>query len=237
MLNIAHRGFKSKYPENTEIAFKKAIELDIDGIEFDVHLSKDGEIVIIHDEFVDRTSNAKGLVSSYTLDELKKFNFANLYSELNKETIMTLQEYFELVKDKDIVSNIELKNGILPYDGLEDRVYDTIKQYHMEEKVIISTFNHNSIVKMKKIAPSIKCGALVENIMYRPWDYLKELGVECYHPYAYQLNKYTVDELHKKGYEINCWYYSYNFGFEEAINLGLDGIITDYPDVIRDIIS
>lgn len=237
MLNIAHRGFRSKYPENTILAFEKAIEVGVDGIEFDVHLTKDGEAVIIHDEFIDRTSDGKGLVSDFTLEELEKFNFANLYRDIDREKIPTLEEYFKIVKNLDLVSNIELKNGILPYKGLEEEVYRLIKKYNLDDKVLISTFNHNSLMHMKKIAPHIKCGALVENIMYEPWKYLDELKVECYHPYAYQLDKKIVGELHDRGYEVNCWFYAYNFGFEQTIDTGVDGIITDFPDIIKSMLN
>ena len=113
---FAHRGFSGKYPENTMLAFEKAVELGVDGIELDVHLTKDNELVIIHDEDIKRTCDGEGLVKDMTLEELKKFDasatFRGVYGFCG---IPTLREYFELVKDTDIITNIELKTGVYDY--------------------------------------------------------------------------------------------------------------------------
>ena len=109
MINFAHRGFKGKYPENTMLAFNKAIEAGADGIEFDVHLSKDGEIVIIHDETLERTTDGSGLVGEKTLAQLKKLNASKDYTDYQVQRILTLREYFDFAKDYDIITNIELK--------------------------------------------------------------------------------------------------------------------------------
>lgn len=237
MLNFAHRGFRRKYPENTQLAFTKALEAGAQGIELDVHLSRDGEVVILHDEFVDRTSDGTGLVSSLTLAELKKLNFAHLYPDLDAQRIVTLAEYLEWVREQPLITNIELKNGILPYPGLEERVCDLVRSFGLQERVLISSFNHPSLVKMKQLDPELKCGALVENILQNPWTYLDMLGVECFHPYAYQLTRETVGELHRRGYEVNCWYYAYHFGYADTLATGVDGMITDDPDQIHSLCS
>ena len=140
--NFAHRGFSGKYPENTMLAFEKAIEVGADGIELDVQLTKDGEIVIIHDETIDRTTDGKGYVIDYTYEELSKFEASYIYrGKVGFNKIPTLKEYFELVKDLDFITNIELKTGINEYLGIEEKVYQLIKEYKLEKKVIISSFN------------------------------------------------------------------------------------------------
>ena len=121
--NFAHRGFSGKYPENTMLAFEKAIEAGADGIENDVHLTKDGVPVIIHDELVDRTTNGKGYVKDYTYEELSKLDASYIFPEYGVLHIPTLREYMELVKDKDIITNIELKTGVFEYPGIEEKVY------------------------------------------------------------------------------------------------------------------
>lgn len=108
MLNYAHRGFKSKYPENTMLAFKKALESGADGIELDVHLSKDGHLVIIHDENLLRTCGYDTFVKDLILEELKKLNAAYGYGGID-EKIPTLREYFDFVKDTNLITNIEIK--------------------------------------------------------------------------------------------------------------------------------
>lgn len=115
MLNIAHRGFKGVYPENTMLAYEKAVETGADGIEFDVQLTKDGELVIIHDEDLERTTDGKGLVKDKTLHELKKLNASKGCPYCEVQTTPTLREYFDFAKDKDIITNIELKTSIITY--------------------------------------------------------------------------------------------------------------------------
>ena len=121
MLNIAHRGFKGKYPENTMLAFEKAIEAGADGIEFDLHLSKDGELVIIHDESLERTTDGKSLVCEKTLEELQKLNASKLYPGCEIQRIPTLREYFEFAKDKQKITKIGLKNSSIDYEGIEEK--------------------------------------------------------------------------------------------------------------------
>lgn len=108
----AHRGASAYAPENTLEAFKLAVDIGSDGIELDVQLSKDGELVVIHDEEIDRTSNGKGFVKDYTLKELKKFNFNHSNSKYHKVNIPTLKEVFELLKSTEMDINVELKTGV-----------------------------------------------------------------------------------------------------------------------------
>ena len=107
--NFAHRGFSGKYPENTLLAFSKAIEEGVDGIENDVHLTKDGVLVVMHDELVDRTTNGKGYIKDKTYEELAQLDASYIFKEYGPQKVPTLREYLELVKDTDIITNIELK--------------------------------------------------------------------------------------------------------------------------------
>ena len=235
MLNLAHRGFRSQYPENTMIAFEKAIDAGACGVEFDVHLTKDNEIVIIHDERVDRTTDSVGRVCDFTLKELKKINASNGFNM--NVTIPTLREYFEFAKGKDILTNIELKTGVYWYDKIENLVCDMIEEYSLRDKIIISSFNHNNLLKVKEIDKDYKCGALVESWILEPVDYLLKYGFEYYHPNAYGVDKALVDSLHKNGIGINVWYGREFYNYEKMYELGVDGIITDYPDIITNLIN
>lgn len=243
-LNFAHRGFRSKYPENTMLAFSKAADLGVDGIEFDVHLSSDGVPVIIHDETLDRTCNASGLVKDFSFAELKKINAAANFKSAESlntaitldEKIPSLEEYFDLIKDKNIISNIELKTGVFEYPGIEEKVYALLKKYNLQDKCIISSFNHESVLRMKKINSSLVCGFLVDSWDLHPAAYLKKYGVECYHPPAYRLTKEFVDELHNEGFKVNAWFGSIQTDYSQVLITGLDSIITDYPDKIADLL-
>ncbi len=136
-LNIAHRGFSGVYPENTMLAFEKAIEVGCDGIETDVQLTKDGFLVICHDEQLDRTTTGTGLIKDFTLKELMNFDAGIKFGEEFKGLkIPTLEEFLKYVSDKNIIINIEIKNSIVDYENIEEITYDLIKKYKLEERMM-----------------------------------------------------------------------------------------------------
>ncbi|EGC82850.1 glycerophosphodiester phosphodiesterase [Anaerococcus prevotii] len=237
MLNIAHRGFKGAYPENTMLAYEKAIEVGADGIEFDVHLTKDSELVIIHDETLERTTDGKGLIKDKTLQELKKLNASKGYLNCKDQTIPTLREYFDFAKNKDIITNIELKTSIIRYEGIEKKVYDLINEYGMKDKIIISSFNHNSLIKMKEIDREIKCGVLESSRLYKPWEYVKNMGMEYFHPLNFTVNKEIAEKFLENNIGLNIWFGKADYDFSKCLDLGPTSLITDFPDKINDLLT
>lgn len=236
--NFAHRGFSGRYPENTLLAFEMACKTPgCDGIELDVHLTKDGEVVIIHDEKIDRTCvNGKGYVLQYTYEELKQFDVSYKFAgQCEVQPIPTLRAYFELVKQYNIVTNIELKTGILEYPGIEQKVWDIIQEYNMKEKVIISSFNHFSVKRMKEICPDVKCGLLTESWLLDSGKYVKEAGMECFHPHYLSLSEAEVEQLKEKEITINTWTVNEKDDIREMIKKGVDGVIGNYPDRITEV--
>ena len=232
--NFAHRGFSGNYPENTMLAFRKALEAGCEGMEFDVHLTRDGELVIIHDEAIDRTSGQHGLVKDMTYQELCRVDFSYRYAGLVPfQRIPTLREYFELVKDLDIRSNIELKTGVYEYPGIEQAVYNLIREYHMEDKVIISSFNHHSVMRMKAIDPKIPCGFLSETWILDVGSYVEGHQVEAYHPQFAMLTDAETADLKAHGREINTWTVNTPEDIREMIRLQVDGIISNFPDRVN----
>lgn len=236
MLNIAHRGFKGAYPENTMLAYEKAIETGADGIEFDVHLTKDSELVIIHDETLERTTDGKGLIKDKTLQELKKLNASKGYLSCEVQTIPTLREYFDFTKNKDIITNIELKTSIIRYEGIEKKVYDLINEYGMKDKIIISSFNHNSLIKMKEIDREIKCGVLESSRLYKPWEYVKNMGMEYFHPLNFTINKEIAEKFLENNIGLNIWFGKSDYDFSKCLDLNPTGLITDFPDRVNDLL-
>ncbi len=239
MLNIAHRGFSGKYPENTMLAFKKAVEAGADGIELDVHFTKDGEVVIIHDERIDRTSDGEGYVVDFTYAEISGFDasagFAGVYG-FNR--IPTLREYFELVKPiEGFITNIELKTSINEYPGIEKVVLELIDEFGLEDRIIISSFNHYSIMRTKAINPRIKCGFLESSWIYNFGEYTKTRGVECVHPLYLSLNEESVSEIKSNGIQINTWTVNKEADVERLYNLGVDAVISNYPDMVKGVID
>lgn len=232
MKNFAHRGFSGRYPENTLLAFQKALSEGVDGIELDVQLTRDGEIVIIHDETVDRTTDGEGPVVSYVLEELRKLDASYIYAgEIGFNPIPTLREYFELVKDCPVVTNIELKTGIYEYPGLEEKVYELIKEYGLENRVIISSFNHYSVLRMKAIAPELVYGFLSDTWIHNPGKYTRAHGIACYHPAYVQLRQEIVDEIKAAGIVINTWTVNTEEEIRDLYGKGIDGVIGNYPDL------
>ena len=152
-MNIyAHRGFSGKYPENTILAFKKCLDMDIYGIELDVHRTKDGKIVVIHDEKVDRTFNGHGFVKDFTLRKLKTLNSSFEGYQSNKECkIPTLEEVLILISPTDLILNIELKTDKINYPNIEKDVLELILKYNMKNRVLISSFNSNSLKNFHKL--------------------------------------------------------------------------------------
>lgn len=236
--NFAHRGFSGKYPENTMLAFKKAVEAGCDGIELDVHLSKDGELVIIHDELVDRTTDGKGLVSDYTLAELKQLDASAGYRGVyGKNEIPTLKEYFEYIKDTNIVTNIELKTGINPYPGIEQKTLAMIDAYGLRDRIIISSFNHYSVLRMKELAPDMKYGFLEESWILDVAGYGAKYGVQCLHPIFCAVDEEYVRAAREHGLEINTWTVNTEEDIRRMAELGVEGIIGNYPDLIGKVLK
>lgn len=236
--NFAHRGFSGKYPENTLIAFEKAVEAGADGIELDVQLSKDGEVMIMHDETLDRTTDGKGPLVSYTCEELQKFDASYIYrGKMGFNKIPTLREYFELIKNTNIITNIELKTGINEYLGIEQKVWDLIQEYNLADRIIISSFNHYTILRMKAIALKLKCGLLTETWYVDAGKYTHNLGVECYHPHFANMTKNIVNEIKSYGIEINTWTVNKEEQMRDLIEKGIDGLIGNFPDLTKKIIA
>jgi glycerophosphoryl diester phosphodiesterase len=223
---IGHRGGAAGYPENTLASFKKAVEIGADGVEFDVQLTADGEVVVIHDELIDRTMNGIGLVKDYKLSELRQLNAGEFYSpEFKEEKIPTLAEVLEVVKNLEVI-NIELKN-YLPYPELEEKVLKLVEQFEIREKVIISSFNHYSLQKIKKLQPEIKTGCLLMSKMINAPDYAFKRGFEALHLHFLTADQETVDKAHFMGMQLNVYTVNFPDAVSELLEKNVDMIMTD----------
>ena len=228
---FAHRGFSGKYPENTMLAFEKAVEIGVDGIELDVHLTKDNEIVIIHDEDIKRTCDGEGLVKDMTLEELRKFDAsATFRGQYGFCGIPTLREYFELVKDTPIITNIELKTGVYEYHTIEQRVIDMVREFGLSDKIIFSSFNHFTVKRCEEIAPEIKRGFLTGDWLYDFGKYTAERNVQCCHPWHVSLSEDVIKEMHDAGCEINTWTVNEYEDIKKLSAWGVDSLIGNFPD-------
>ena len=219
-------------------AFEAAINLGIDGIELDVQFSKDGELVIIHDETVDRTTTGKGSVCDHTLEELKAFDAsASFRGQFGHVEIPTLDEYLRKVKPTNLITNIELKTSRLEYEGIEAAVLEKIRSYDLADRIIISSFNHFSVLRMQALAPELKCAFLSDSWLIDAGKYTAAYGVQCYHPHYANLIPDVVRELKEHNLEINTWTVNTAEDAKRLSALGVDGVIGNYPDILKEAVS
>ncbi len=230
----AHRGasgWDRQYaPENTMPAFIKAVEMGADGIEFDVQMTRDGELVICHDERIDRTARGKGFIKDYTLAELKKIDFGKPHVEYGFVEIPTLEEVLQFAQPLDIKLNIELKTGCIYYAKLEQKTVDMVKAFGMEKRAIFSSFNYYSLEKLKKYAPEANIGLLMSNDCVRVPQDTNLLGACAVHPPVSVVSKEYVETCHKYGISVHTWTVDNPLVMRDIINMGVDAFITDCPD-------
>ncbi len=203
---IAHRGFSSRYPENTMLAFSRALELGADGAEFDVQLSRDGVPVVFHDESLSRITGDPRLVKDLTLAELQQFDISYRFQgECPAQRIPTLEEYFELVRARDFLSVLEFKTAIYEYDGIEKKVIELIHRFGLSDRIVLSSFNHYTLLRCKKIAPELPCGILYECRIAEPQDYCKQLGMQFLHPDYRFLDDAELQKYERAGVKTSPW--------------------------------
>ena len=227
---FAHRGASAYAPENTMEAFALAVKQGADGIELDVQMTKDGQVVVIHDETIDRVSNGKGAVRDYTLEELREFSFSNHMENYKEAAIPTLKEVLEFLKPTNLELNIELKTGIYWYRGLEEKTMELVKEAGMENRVIYSSFNHYSVQKILELDSNAQCAYLYSDVILNVDKYAKKTGVCGLHPAVYHLPAAFLKEYQESGLKIRVWTVNKKEDMETFIKAGLEAIITNYPD-------
>ena len=227
----AHRGASAYAPENTIPAFKLAIEQGADGIEFDVQRTADGHLVVIHDENINRTSNGFGKVVDLTLEELRRCDFSHGFVGFRKVRIPTLQETLELLAPTDLVINVELKNSIEPYPGLEDEALEIVREAGVLDRTIFSSFNHYSLANLRGRVGSHQIGLLFAESLFDPWRYAKMFGAGAIHPNRLAINHpHFMWLCHEAGVKAHVWTVDDEHEVEHMKALGVDAIITNFPD-------
>jgi glycerophosphoryl diester phosphodiesterase len=225
MLKIGHRGAKGYAPENTLLSFQKAIEMGVDGIELDVHLSADGEIMVIHDATIDRTTNGQGIVNSLSLRELKSFRIEK------EHEIPTLIEVLNLVNKRCII-NIELKGK-----GTAIPVVALIEKYVLEKNwqyphFLISSFDWVSLLDIHLAKPLIPLGVLTEYDVDLAFAFAKYIQAQSIHSYFHLLSKEKTAKMQEEGLQVIAWTVNEEEDIQKIKSFHINGIITDYPDRI-----
>ncbi|MFJ8104111.1 glycerophosphodiester phosphodiesterase [Lysinibacillus sp. NPDC096212] len=233
-MNIfAHRGVSAHYPENTMAAFMAASKLPITGIELDVHLTADRELVVIHDETIDRTSNGSGYVKDYTLQELRAFDYGSWFSsKFEEERIPTLGDVLELFAGTNHRINIELKTDIFPYNGIEALVIKEVAAFQMTERVIISSFNHESIQIVAQRAPYIEKAALFAEILVDFNGYAAQIPADAIHVSLPTAFRRSIQEALNEGATVRVYTVNDVEQAKQLQQLGVQAIFTDDPEKI-----
>lgn len=245
---ISHRGANRYAPQNTLAAFEKAVSLGIDGFETDIHLTKDGQLVICHNYTIDETSDGKGKISEMTLSQLEKFDFGNYFSPRYKNTkIPTVDEFLALVETTDIkVLNIEIKSPLEPDTDIVKETIRIVKEHNLFDKLLISSFDPKLLVEAKEIDENCKTGFLYSvnrkityqnKLLSNYVEYAKSIGADALHPQFLFVDEKYVNNAHEAGLMVNPWTVDGVRSIEKMIKYGVDGIITNCPDVVNGLIE
>ncbi|MFI3141519.1 MAG: glycerophosphodiester phosphodiesterase family protein [Clostridia bacterium] len=244
---ISHRGANRYRPQNTIPAFEKSIEIGVDGFETDVHLTKDGQIVLCHNHEIDETSNGKGEISKLTLEQLKRYDFGSYFSEKYAQTkIPTLEEFLTISKAAGIqVLNIEIKSQKERNSEIVKQTIETVKSFDMYDQLLISSFDTDVLIEAKKYDQNCKTGFLISptqnfsTVLKKSVveTAVKQLGADAIHPFSRFINKALVEQAHEQCLIVNTWTVNTSSNFSKMIQCGVDGLITDYPDVAHGMLS
>lgn len=236
MLIWAHRGASAYAPENTLEAFQLAADMKADGVELDVHFSKDGRVVVAHDAKIDRMSNGQGAILDYTYDELQVFDFNNKLPGFKNIRIPTLDQVYALLAPTGMWVNVEIKSAD---PAIAQACIDIAAKYGMTDRVIYSAFNHLQLIEVQKVAPDVPVAPLYSFNMVKPWLYAENMGAQATHPHAAQLKLFPelADECHARGIRVHPWTVDDEETIRYLYAAGADAIISNKPDVARAVLE
>lgn len=234
VLNFAHRGSLTEAPENTVAAMKKALAHGVKAIELDVQLTKDNHLVLTHDHHVRRFNQAaKKNVVDYTLEEIKQIDIGSAFSKKCKgEKLATLEEILHLIP-RDVLLNIEIKNYPIVYAGIESLLLSSLYTNRRMENVMISSFDHLSLLRVQEQAPQIPLGLLFKHRILRPWDYVRYSGLDVYsiHPNKIHVNEAYIKNCHQAGYKVFPYTVNDSVQYEQFVAWEVDGVFSNNPDI------
>jgi glycerophosphoryl diester phosphodiesterase len=193
-----HRGNPAEYPENTLASFRSAIELGVDMIECDVHLSADGELVVIHDHTLERTTNGTGLVVQRSLAELRRLDAGN------GERLPVLAEVCALARDR-VGLCVEIKQIPIPYPGLEERLVGQLRELDMVEQTAVISFDHRAVRRLRDLEPRLMTGVLEGARPIDPASLLSDARADIYAPHYGATDPDLVEEIHAAGGVVGIW--------------------------------
>lgn len=231
-LVIAHRGASVFAPENTLAAFRLAKEQGAHAIEFDVKLTNDEKVVVLHDATLERTTSGKGPLSSFSYEEIKRLDAGSSFGpEFANEKIPTLEQVFEHVGSK-MLMNIELTNYASPFDALAAKVLQIVRSAGNESQILFSSFSAITLIRARRKAPDIPIGLLVHKLtpIWLTALYKRLLKYEYFHPQDGMVTASLIDKIRDKKIGVNVWTVNDQSRMRALIEMGVSGLITDNPE-------
>lgn len=230
---FAHRGYSGRAMENSMTAFQLAKEADVDGIELDVHLTLDKEVIVIHDETLNRTTTGTGWIGQLPYSEISKYSLLTL----PHERVPKLSDVLELFLDTAIAINIELKNQYIRYPNLVEKVVEIVEYYGMERDVIISSFCHPCLIELQKFRPSWNIALLLDCVLYQPWKYAKSLGIDQLHLHFSAIDEQLSVACKQNGIRVRAYTVNEEIEMNRLALLGIEAMITNHPFRLRRVID
>jgi glycerophosphoryl diester phosphodiesterase len=240
-LVIAHRGASAYAPENTLAAFQLAAEQVADAVELDVDLTRDGQVVVLHDATIDRTTDGQGRVAALTLEEIRRVD-AGAWKDIafKCERVPLLEEVFEAV-GQQLLINVEIKDMSLLGNGLEAKVAALIEKHDLIDRILISSFNPFALRRVKRINPRLACALIYAPdlpIILRDARLASLVPhLNARHPHHSLVNRVVVDQFHAQGLIVNVWTVNQAGIARAMIDAGVDGVIGDDPVLIREVME
>lgn len=228
---IAHRGASKYAPENTMPAFQLAYDMQAEGIETDVQLTKDGIPILIHDETLHRTTGVKGFVKNYTLEEIQKLDAGSYFSpKFNGSKLITLEEFLGWACNKSLYVNLELKNNKIDYKDLESKVLDLLEKYQLKEQTTISSFSSKSVKRMRELDSNMDVALLRSRRHEDLTGYAVSLGASSLHINYRLLTHQLIEESKNRNLPLRVYTVNRRGSIMKCLKRQCDGIITDVPD-------
>ena len=236
---IAHRGASAYFPENTIPAFKGAIALGADMVEFDVQLTSDKEVVVFHDEKISRCTDGRGKIADHTLAELKKLDAGSWYDKKFQNTrIPSLAEALSVCKNK-IAANIEIKTEAVSkmfFGGIEEKCLKIVEQAGMREHVVFSSFDPRAIMHLKQIDNAVTVAVLFEKKRYGsklPSDIIESLGADAFNCSSTEFNNKWLANFKLNNIPVNIYTVNDAKNMRRFLKIGVSGIFTNKPDILK----
>ena len=221
-VNYAHRGASEYTPENTLLAFYTGMYMGANGIETDIQMTKDGVLVLFHDDTIMRLTGVEGSIQDYTLEQLRQFTFEN--NGLT-DKIVVFEDFLQQFGWRDITFAIEIKQA-----GIESQVVDMIRKYNIQSKTIVTSFMLGSVRATKAYAPEQKVGLLTKEVTEELLAELKTIGAEQLCPYAMDVTEETVARWHAQGFEVRAWGVKDEILMRQVYDAGAEGMTVNFPD-------